>query len=103
LATGEGLALMNEPNPDHLNPAPLTWADLTWQDIHAIGMALAERHPGAPILRLPDSELARMVAALPGFSGAAESAPRHLLSAIGDAWIEAVEGEDDSSPYEFLG
>jgi len=88
---------MTDTHSDQLN-----WDNLTWHDIQAIGMALAERHPDAPLLRLPQSQLAQMVAALPGFAGSAEAAPSHLLAAIGNAWIEAVEGEDDSSPYEFL-
>jgi len=81
---------------------PLTWINLTWQDIQAIGQALAERHSDISILRLDNAQLAPLVAALPGFSGNPEAAPDHLLSAIADAWIEAVEGEEDSSPYEFL-
>jgi FeS assembly protein IscX len=84
------------------NDEPLTWTNLTWQDIQAIGQALAERHPETSVLRLSNAQLAPLVAALPGFAGRAEAAPDHVLSAVGDAWIEAIEGEEDSSPYEFL-
>lgn len=80
----------------------LTWNDLTWQDIQSIGMALAERHPDLSILTLPDEKLAALVCALPGFKGEAAEAKLYQLSAIASAWIQAMEGDDDSSPYEFL-
>jgi FeS assembly protein IscX len=65
-------------------------------------MALAERHPDQRLLPLSHPDLARLVCALPGFSGRAEDAPDHLLSAIVGSWIELNEGDEDSSPYEFL-
>ncbi|GEM_PF-706265 len=78
----------------------LTWEGLTWQDIQAIGMALAERHPGENILTLPPDRLERLVAELPGFSPGQTSPDEFTLSAIITAWIDAEEGGDDSSPFE---
>jgi FeS assembly protein IscX len=80
----------------------LTWDELTWQDIQAIGMALAERHPEVSILSLKDEDLAVLAAELPGFAADAGPPDPFLVAAIASAWIHAVEGEDDSSPYEFL-
>ena len=78
----------------------LSWETLTWQDIQAIGMALAEQHPDEDTLTLAPQRLAGLVEALPGFA-AGEAAPDDfLLSAITTAWINAQEGEDDSSPFE---
>ncbi len=80
----------------------LTWDSLTWQDIQAIGMALAERHPDISILSLKDEDLALLAAGLPGFAADAGLPDPFMVAAIASAWIHAVEGEDDSSPYEFL-
>lgn len=88
---------MDDPNKD-----ALTWDNLTWQDIRAIGMALAERHAGEAILTLVPERLAQLVADLPGFAAGATEPDDFTLSAIVTAWIAADEGDDDSSPYEFL-
>lgn len=81
------------------NIGDLTWETLTWQDIQAIGMALAERHPDEDTLTLAPERLARLVEELPGFESV--GAPDDfLLSAITTAWINAQEGDDDSSPFE---
>jgi FeS assembly protein IscX len=88
---------MTDPNED-----ALTWDTLTWQDIQAIGMALAERHPDAPILTLAPERLARLAADLPGFAAGARAPDTFTLSAIVTAWIAATEGDDDSSPYDIL-
>ena len=88
---------MNSPNKD-----ALTWDTLTWQDIQAIGMALAERHPDEPILTLAPERLAQLVAALPGFAAGPSDPDDFTLSAIVTAWITVLEGDDDSSPYDYL-
>jgi len=80
----------------------LTWENLTWHDIQAIGIALAERHPGENLLTLPPERLVELVAGLPGFQTGATRPDDFLLSAISTAWIGAVEGEDDTSPFEHL-
>ena len=78
----------------------LSWDTLTWQDIQAIGMALAERHPGENILTLPPDRLERLVADLPGFAAGGTTPDEFTLSAIITAWIDAEEDGDDSSPFE---
>ena len=78
----------------------LSWDRLTWQDIQAIGMALAERHPGENILTLPPDRLEQLVGNLPGFAPAGTAPDEFTLSAIITAWIDAEEGGDDSSPFE---
>jgi FeS assembly protein IscX len=88
---------MDDPQQD-----ALTWDNLTWQDIQAIGMALAERHADEAILTLAPDRLARLVAELPGFAAGATAPDEFTLSAIVTAWIAAEEGDDDSSPYEYL-
>lgn len=84
------------------NKEALTWDTLTWQDIQAIGMALAESHPDEPILTLPPERLADLVADLPGFAAGATRPDDFTLSAIVTAWITVLEGDDDSSPYDYL-
>jgi FeS assembly protein IscX len=88
---------MNDPNTDGL-----TWTNLTWQDIQAIGMALAERHAEANMLAMAPERLAQLVADLPGFAAGGTAPDAFTLSAIVTAWIAAAEGDDDSSPYEYL-
>jgi hypothetical protein len=51
---------------------------------------------------MPPDRLIELVAALPGFAPAAAAPDDFIVSAIASAWIHAVEGEDDSSPYEYL-
>jgi len=80
----------------------LTWENLTWQDIQAIGMALAERHPQESLITLKPERLAELVAELPGFAPGDTGPGDLILSAITTAWITVVEGEEDSSPYEYL-
>jgi FeS assembly protein IscX len=75
---------------------------MTWDDVEAIGEALAEAHPRANYLMISDDELARLVVALPGFVGPATPPDPFVLSAIGAAWVGAVEGPDDSGPYDGL-
>ena len=84
------------------NKEALTWDTLTWQDIQAIGMALAETHPDENLLTLAPERLAGLVADLPGFAAGAAIADEFTLSAIVTAWIAAAEGDDDSSPYDYL-
>ena len=86
---------MNDPHID-----ALSWDGMTWQDIQAIGMALAERHPGENTLTLAPRRLAELVADLPGFRAADSTPDEFTLSAIITAWITASEGEDDASPFE---
>jgi Fe-S-cluster formation regulator IscX/YfhJ len=88
---------MTDPNKD-----ALTWDTLTWQDIQAIGMALAEGHPDEPVLTLASERLARLAADLPGLPAGAPAPDGFTLSAIVTAWITALEGDDDTSPYDTL-
>lgn len=88
---------MNHPHIDELS-----WDNLTWQDIQAIGMALAERHADEKILTLAPERLTELVAQLPGFRAAAGPPGDFVLSAIVTAWISAQEGDDDSSPFDYL-
>lgn len=88
---------MNHPQSDDLS-----WNSLTWPDIQAIGVALAERHAPENILTLSPGRVAELVSRLPGFKGGDAAPDDFILSAILTAWITAQEGEDDSSPYEFL-
>ena len=88
---------MNAPHID-----ALSWDGLTWQDIQAIGMALAERHPGENTLALAPERLVGLVVQLPGFRAEGGAPDDFTLSAIITAWISASEGDDDSSPYEYL-
>jgi len=78
----------------------LSWDRLTWRDIQAIGLALAERHPGENVLTLPPDRLERLVENLPGFAPEGTPPDEFTLSAIVTAWIDAEEGGDDSSPFE---
>lgn len=80
----------------------LSWNRLSWQDIQAIGMALAERHPAENILALAPERVAALVAQLPGFQADRGKPDDFILSAIVTAWITALEGDDDSSPFEPL-
>ena len=88
---------MNDPNKD-----ALTWTTLTWQDIRAIGMALAESHPSENVLALTPERLTELVADLPGFSASATDPDDFTLSAIVTAWIAAEDGDDESSPFDYL-
>jgi FeS assembly protein IscX len=88
---------MDDPHTD-----ALTWDNLTWQDIQAIALALAERHAGENVLTLAPDRLARLVDDLPGFAAGATVPDDFILSAIVTAWISAEEGDDDSSPYDYL-
>jgi len=88
---------MDDPNTD-----ALTWETLTWQDIQAIGMALAEAHPAEKILALTPERLTRLVADLPGFAAGAADPDDFTLSAIVTAWIAAEDGDDESSPFDYL-
>jgi len=87
----------NDPSGD-----TLSWDRLTWQDIQAIGMALAERHAADNILTLPPERLVQLVEDLPGFTAGGREPDDFTLSAIVTAWIDAQEGGDDRSPFEFL-
>jgi FeS assembly protein IscX len=87
---------------DDRNKDALTWNTLTWQDIQAIGMALAESHPAENVLALAPERLALLVDDLPGFEAGATVPDDFTLSAIVTAWIAAEEGDDDSSPFEYL-
>lgn len=71
-----------------------SWDRLSWQEIQAIGMALAERHAGEPILALAPERLTRLLAELPGLRRDPRAADDFILSAIITAWISAIEGED---------
>jgi FeS assembly protein IscX len=75
---------------------------MTWNDISAIGEALAEVYPQANYLTASDEDLVRWVVSLPGFAGEATPPDPFVLSAIGAAWVAAVEGPDDSGPYDGL-
>ena len=88
---------MTDAHPDFQS-----WNDLNWHDMQAIGLTLAERHPELRIITLPDDQLAALISALPAFADIDEPPPEHIVSAVASAWIFALEGEDDSSPYEFL-
>lgn len=79
-----------------------SWDRANWQDLQVIGQILAERHPNIRIISLGDEGLAALVAALPELAQVAGHPDRYLLAAIAGAWITALEGEDDSSPYEYL-
>ena len=72
---------------------------MDWEDYDAIGVALAETYPNANHLTISDGDLIRLVLSLPGFTGGIEP-DRRALAAVSYAWIAAVEGPDDSSPYE---
>ena len=72
---------------------------MDWEDYDAIGMALAEAYPDANHLTISEADLVRLVCGLPGFTGGAQP-DRRKLAAVSFAWIAAVEGPDDSSPYE---
>lgn len=91
---------MSDPHKDDSHPDTFDWGTLTWQDIHAIGMALAERHPDETILSLAPERLERLVEELPGFTAGGTAPDDFTLSAIVTAWIDAEEGGDDSSPFE---
>ena len=91
---------MSDPRKDDSHPDILDWGTLTWQDIQAIGMALAERHPGENILTLAPERLERLVEELPSFAARGAAPDDFTLSAIVTAWIDAEEGGDDSSPFE---
>jgi FeS assembly protein IscX len=73
---------------------------MTWDDVEAIGRALAEIHPRVNYLTISDQDLVRLVVGLPGFVGGATPPDPIVLSAIGSAWVGAVEGPDDSGPYD---
>lgn len=88
---------MNHPHIDDLS-----WDSLTWQDIQAIGMALAERHADENILTLAPERLTELVARLPGFRADVGAPDDFALSAIITAWITAQEGDDNSSPFDYL-
>ncbi|HIJ61459.1 MAG TPA: hypothetical protein HPQ04_02075 [Rhodospirillaceae bacterium] len=72
---------------------------MDWEDYDAIGVALAETFPNANHLTISEGDLVRLVLSLPGFTGGTEP-DRRALAAVSYAWIAAVEGPDDSSPYE---
>lgn len=88
---------MNDPHTDDLS-----WDSLNWQDIQAIGMVLAERYPDENTLALAPERLAELVTELPGFRGDGGPPDDFTLSAIITAWIAAQEGDDDSSPFDYL-
>ena len=93
---------MNDPHIDAPSWDVLSWDGLSWQDIQAIGMALAERYPGENTLTLAPDRLLEMVTQLPGIRPEGGAPDEFTLSAIITAWIAASEGDDDSSPYEYL-
>ncbi|HIJ38701.1 MAG TPA: Fe-S assembly protein IscX [Rhodospirillaceae bacterium] len=72
---------------------------MNWDDYEAIGQALAAQFPDANYLTIKDADLILLVRSLPGFSGQATPDPQ-AIAAISYAWIAAVEGPDDSSPFE---
>jgi FeS assembly protein IscX len=75
---------------------------MTWDDYRDIGEALAETYPRANYLTISRPDLVHLVEGLSGFAGVPP--PDELtLSAIAFAWIAAVEGPDDSGPYDSLG
>jgi FeS assembly protein IscX len=88
---------MNDPHND-----TVSWDGLTWQDIQAIGRTLAKGHANANILTLTPEGVTELVAQLPGFHAGGTRPDEFTLSAIITAWIAASEGDDDSSPYEYL-
>jgi Fe-S-cluster formation regulator IscX/YfhJ len=91
---------LSTPGPLSGMRSGLTWDNLTVQDLLAIGAALAARYADQNHITMPPEQLAELVNDLPGFQAGDTTPEDFILSAIASAWIYAVEGFDDSSPYE---
>ena len=61
---------------------------LGWRDAEAIGIALAEAHPGVDPLTVRFTDLHRYVTELSGFGGDPKASNEKLLEAIQMAWLD---------------
>lgn len=73
---------------------------MNWDDYQTLGRALHDAHPNVNYLTLANADLQRLVTALSGFDGASSLPDAATLTAIRFAWVAAVEGADDSGPYD---
>jgi len=61
---------------------------MKWIDSRAIGIALAETHPGVDPATVRFTDLHRYVLALPGFDDDPKRSGEKILEAIQSAWID---------------
>ena len=67
---------------------------LTWADTSGIAGALAAAYPDADRLSIPESELLRMVRALPGFHDVAQPPTENHLKSILWTWMRLAGSGD---------
>ncbi len=64
---------------------------MKWTDVREVAVGLCLAHPGVSPLSVRFTDLARWVAALPGFADDPGRVNEKILEAIQMAWLDEVE------------